>query len=43
MPLETKKYLYDVQQAAERIADFAAGKGYEDYHGNPMLRAAVER
>ena len=43
MPLEAKKYLYDVQQAAERIADFTAGKRYEDYHGSPMLRSAVER
>lgn len=43
MPLEAKKYLYDVQQAAERIADFTAGKRYEDYQGSPMLRSAVER
>lgn len=43
MRLEAKKYLYDVQQAAARIADFTIGKSYADYHGSPMLRSAVER
>ena len=43
MQLEAKKYLYDIQQAAARIAEFTAGKQFEDYHSNTMLRAAVER
>ncbi len=43
MQLEAKKYLYDLQQAASRIAEFTAGKQFEDYHSNAMLRAAVER
>ncbi len=43
MQLEAKKYLFDIRQAAELIADFTAGKRFEDYHDNPMLRAAVER
>lgn len=43
MRLEAKKYLYDVQQAAARIAEFTAGKQFADYEGNPMLRSAVER
>jgi uncharacterized protein with HEPN domain len=43
MRLEAKKYLYDIQQAAGRIADFTAGKGFEDYRSNAMLRGAVER
>ena len=43
MQLEAKKYLYDIQQAAARIADFTDGKQFEDYHSNAMLRAAVER
>ncbi len=43
MQLEAKKYLYDIRQAAERIADFTAGKRVEDYQSNAMLRAAVER
>ncbi len=43
MRLEAKKYLYDVQQAAARISEFTSGKQFEDYRGNPMLCAAVER
>ncbi len=43
MQLEAKKYLYDIQQAAGRIAEFTAGKRLEDYRSNAMLRAAVER
>ena len=43
MQLEAKKYLYDIQQAAARIAEFTAGKQFEDYRSNTMLRAAVER
>jgi len=43
MRLEAKKYLYDVQQAAARIAEFTAGKLFEDYHADALLRAAVER
>jgi len=43
MRLEAKKYLYDIQQAASWIADFTAGKRFEDYRGNAMLRSAVER
>jgi hypothetical protein len=30
MQLEAKKYLHDVQQAAARIAEFTAGKQFED-------------
>ena len=43
MRLEAKKYLYDIQQAAARLADFTADKRFEDYRSNAMLRAAVER
>ena len=43
MQLEAKKYLYDIQQAAARIAEFSSGKQFEDYRSNIMLRAAVER
>ena len=43
MQLEAKKYLYDVQQAVARIAEFTAGKQFADYHNDAMLRAAVER
>ncbi len=43
MRLEAKKYLYDIREAAELIADFTAGKTLADYQGNAMLRSAVER
>jgi uncharacterized protein with HEPN domain len=37
------KYLWDVQQAAERILRFTAGRTIDDYLSNDMLSAAVER
>jgi uncharacterized protein with HEPN domain len=43
MQLEAKKYLYDVQQAAARIAEFTAGKRFEVCQSCAMLRAAAER
>ncbi len=43
MRLESKKYLEDIAQAAEMIAQFTAGKTFADYTNEPMLRAAVER
>ena len=43
MRLETKKYLYDIQQAAERLTQFYRGKAFSDYSKDAMLRAAIER
>jgi uncharacterized protein with HEPN domain len=43
MQLEAKKYLFDIRQAVERIAEFTSGQRLEDYLRNAMLRAAVER
>ena len=43
MQLEAKKYLYDIQQAAARLASFTAGKSISDYEQDVMLRSAVER
>lgn len=43
MQLEAKKYLFDVQQASSRIAEFTTGKRLDDYRGDAMLRSAVER
>ena len=43
MRLEAQKYLFDVQQAANRIARFCEGKKFEDYRSDEVLRSAVER
>ena len=43
MRRESKKFLFDIQQAAGRIADFVKHKNFSDYEKDPMLRAAVER
>jgi uncharacterized protein with HEPN domain len=40
MRLEAKKYLYDIQRAAEEIAEFTAGKQFADYEREPLLRRA---
>jgi len=43
MRLESKKYLFDIKQAAVLLADFTRGKSFADFQGDPMLRSAVER
>jgi uncharacterized protein with HEPN domain len=43
MQLKVKKLLYDVQEAAEWVASFSAGRSFEDYVEDRMLRSAVER
>jgi len=43
MPREPAKYLFDIQQAADRIERFCAGKGFDDYSRDELLRSAVER
>lgn len=43
MRLEAQKYLYDVLRAADSIRAFCAGRTYEQYRGDELLRAAVER
>lgn len=42
MRLEAKKYLFDIQHAASLLADFTAGKGFDVYQNDALLRA-VER
>lgn len=37
------KYLWDAKVAVERIARFTAGRRFEEYLADDMLRAAVER
>jgi len=43
MQLESKKFLFDIQQAAGLIAEFVKHKDFSVYEKDPMLRAAVER
>lgn len=43
MQLESRKYLYDIQEGAGLASQFTAGKGFEEYQRDPMLRLAVER
>jgi len=42
-PLELKKYLYDIQQACEKLTAFTENKTLDDYKADAMLRSAVER
>jgi uncharacterized protein with HEPN domain len=43
MQLEVRKYLYDIDLAVARILEFTAGKQFEDYQREAMVRSAVER
>lgn len=43
LPLEVRKYLYDIRQACERLHEFTAGKTFADYTSQAMLQSAVER
>lgn len=43
MPPEVAKLLYDMKQAADRIARFCAGKTFDDYQSDELLRSGVER
>lgn len=43
MPPEIAKLLWDMHSAARRIGDFTAGRSYDDYLRDEMLRSAVER
>ncbi len=43
MRLESRKYLYDIQEAAALAAQFIVGKDFAEYQRDPMLRLAVER
>jgi len=42
-PDDRRKYLWDVLTAAELLREFSAGKSFEDYQADAMLRSAVER
>jgi uncharacterized protein with HEPN domain len=42
-PPEARKYLFDIAEACSLIGRFTAGKSFEDYVADPLLRSAVER
>ncbi len=43
MRLEARKYLFDIQRAAESIEAFCRGKDFARYQADDLLQAAVER
>ena len=43
MRLESRKYLFDIQQAVKLLREFTSAKALSDYEADAMLRAAVER
>ena len=43
MQLESLKHLYDIQQACRLLTAFIAGRSFDDYSTDPLLRSAVER
>lgn len=43
MQPDSRKYLFDIQVAADSIAAFCAGKDFAVYCHDEMLKAAVER
>lgn len=40
---ESRKYLWDALQAADRIAKFVANRTFDAYQEDDQLRSAVER
>ena len=43
MQLEAAKFLWDALQACDLILTFTAGKSFENYQDDVILRSAVER
>ena len=43
MQLEEKALLHDIHSAGVKVQTFTEGKIFEDYQGDDMMRAAVER
>jgi uncharacterized protein with HEPN domain len=38
-----KAYLFDIEQACDEIEEFTRGMTYQEYSGNALVKAAVER
>jgi uncharacterized protein with HEPN domain len=43
MRRDPRSFLWDVRDAADAIAGFTRGRGFDDYLADHMLRSAVER
>jgi uncharacterized protein with HEPN domain len=43
LPLEVRKYLFDIAQACDLLTQFTRGKAFTDYIADALLRSAVER
>ena len=43
MQRDARAYLWDAHQAAQTILEFVAGKTFENYASEKLLRSAVER
>ena len=43
MQPESRKYLYDIQQACQNLKAFTRDRSLEDYLADVFLRSAVER
>ena len=41
MRLESKKYLFDILQAAKNLEQFSQEKAFSDYEADALLRSAV--
>jgi len=43
MERDPRAYLWDARRASALIGEFVAGRSWEDYEADPLLRSAVER
>ncbi len=43
MQLKSKKLIYDISQACEKISKFSNKKGWDDYKSDDLLKSGVER
>lgn len=43
LPLEVRKYLFDIWEACELLQRFTEGRTLREYKTDPYLRSAVER
>ena len=41
LPLEVRKYLFDIVQACDLLAQFTSGKTFTDYSTDALLRTGM--